>query len=219
MTEYWATILKRFDEWTPPLRPTPEDVKMFKNQLDPYGKTLLLGITSELQSLATIAVDHNPHAVEAHRTHAILGDWKDLPFKSEFDAVIGDGSLNVFQGTSELFFQQAKKVLNKQGRLVLRVYISPETKEDLKSVLKEKERMGFHAFKWRVAQAMANPYVAVKNLYQILKPICEHPTLDLYRESDQIYYFPKLSELPLWNQIQFGSSYELAERCPVITWS
>ena len=79
--------------------------------------------------------------------------------------------------------------------------------------------MGFHAFKWRVAHAIANPYVRVKDLYQVIKPVLDHPTLEPYRESDLIYYFPKLSELPAWDQIQFSSSYELAERCPVITWS
>lgn len=218
MANYWAKISERFGEWTSPLRPSPEDVEMFQNQLEPNSKTLLLGVTSELQPLASVAVDHNARAIEVHRSHAVLGDWKDLPFGPEFDAVIGDGSLNVFQGTPELFFQQAKKVLKKKGRLVLRVFISPESREDLRGVLEKKGEMGFHAFKWRVAQALANPYVHVEDLYRVMRSVSDHPTLELYRGSDQIYYFPKLSELLLWHQIQFGSTYELAERCPVITW-
>ncbi len=217
-TDYWAQIAERFGEWTSPLRPSPEDVKMFKSQLQPHSNTLLLGVTSELQSLATIAIDHDPRVIKAHRAHAVLGDWGDLPFGSEFDAVIGDGCLNVFQGTPELFFQQVKKVLKKDGCLILRLYISPELKEDLSYVLATQREMGFHAFKWRIAQAIADPYVRVKDLYRIIQPVCDHPTLELYRDSDLIYYFPKLSEMPPWNQIQFGSSYELAERSPVITW-
>jgi len=216
--DYWGKISERFDEWTSPLRPSPEDVEMFRNRLQFTSRTLLLGVTPELQSLATIAVDHNPRAIEIHQATAVLGDWANLPFGSEFDAAIGDGSLNVFQGAPELFFQQARKVLKKNGHLTLRVFISPETKEDLASVLEKKEEMGFHAFKWRVAQVLANPYVRVKDLYHVIKPVCEHPTLELYQESDLIYYFPKLSELPPWNKIQFGTSYELADRCPVITW-
>ena len=218
MTDHWTKISERFNEWTPPLRPSPEDLDIFKTQLETGSRNLLLGVTPELNCLAAVAIDNNPKAIEIHRAQAVLGDWKDLPFQSEFDAVIGDGSLNVFQGTQELFFQQAKKVLMTNGRLVLRMFISPEEKEDLNVVLKEKENMGFHAFKWRVAQALANPYVPVKDLYRVLQPICDHPTLDLYRHSDLIYYFPKLSELPPYQNIQFATSYELAERCPVITW-
>ena len=192
---------------------------MFKSQIKLNSRTLLLGVTPELQSLATLSVDNNPRAIEVHRATAILADWGDLPFDAEFDAAIGDGSLNVFQGSPELFFQQSQKVLKKNGHLTLRVFISPESKEDLKYVLEKKEEMGFHAFKWRVAQSLANPYVTVKDLYRVIKPIYDHPTLELYRESDHIYFFPKLSELPPWDKIQFGTSYELADRCPVITWN
>ena len=158
---YWAKISARFDEWTAPLRPSAEDVELFRNQLRQHSTTLLLGVTRELQSLATIAVDHNPEVVEMHRAHAVLGDWGELPFGATFDAVIGDGCLNVFQGAPELFFAQAKKVLKDNGHLTLRVFISPESKEDLEHVLATREGMGFHAFKWRVAQVMANPYVRV----------------------------------------------------------
>ena len=219
MKDYWGAISERFNEWTAPLRPSPEDVQMFQSQVQLGERTLLLGVTQELQSLATIAVDHNAKAIAMLRANAILGDWGNLPFGAEFDVAIGDGSLNVFQGTPELFFQQAKKVLKKNGRLTLRVFISPEVKEDLASVLQKKEEMGFHAFKWRVAQALATPYVRVKDLYRVIKPIYDHPTLEFYKDSDLIYYFPKLRELPPWNKIQFGTSYELADRCPVITWS
>jgi hypothetical protein len=127
--------------------------------------------------------------------------------------------LNVFQGTPELFFQQVRKVLKKNGSLTLRMFISPETKEDLATVIEKKGEMGFHAFKWRVAQALADPYVRVKDLYCIMKAVYDHPTLEVYQESDLVYYFPKLSELPPWDNIQFGNSYELADRCPIITWN
>jgi len=29
--DQWHKILQRFDEWTSPLRPSPEDVHMYKN--------------------------------------------------------------------------------------------------------------------------------------------------------------------------------------------
>lgn len=214
----WTKFAKRLEEWTSPLRPSPEDIEMFKSQLPPNGRTLLLGATPELQPLSAVSVDHDPGTIEIHGSHTVLGDWSDLPFGAEFDAVIGDGSLNAFQGSPELFFQQAKKVLKKNGRIVLRIYISPDTKEDLKHVLQTKEQTAFHAFKWRVAQAIADPYIRVQDLYRIIRPIYDHPTLEIYRESDLVYYFPRLSELPPWDSIQFGNTYELAERCPVVTW-
>ncbi|MGD0664586.1 MAG: class I SAM-dependent methyltransferase [Rhabdochlamydiaceae bacterium] len=215
----WAKMSERWaNEWASPLRPSPEDVAMFKNQLKEGDETLLLGVTQELQPLARIAIDNNPQVIKNFQTHAVLGDWKDLPlpFETKFDAIIGDGCLNIFQGSPELFFQQVKKALKPNGCLILRVFISPEYKEDLQTVLKEK--IGFHAYKWKVAQAVANPYVPVKTLYEVIQPVWDHPTLEVYQNSDHIYYFPKLSELPPWDHIQFGSSYELAERCPVITW-
>ena len=94
----WTLRAAHLDLWTSPVRPSSEDVGMFKNQLEAADKTLLLGVTQELEPLATLAVDHNPAVIEIHRAHAILADWAELPFESEFDAVIGDGCLNAFQG-------------------------------------------------------------------------------------------------------------------------
>lgn len=214
----WAQISERIGEWTSPLRPSPEDVAMFQNQLESADRTLLLGVTSALQPLASVVIDHNPQVIATYKTDAVLGDWKDLPFVSEFDAVIGDGCLTVFQEAPELFFKQVRKVLKPGGRLILRVFIAPESKEDLETIFKNREGMGFHAFKWKVAHALGNPYVPVKELYETIKPVWNHPTLSVYRDSDLVYYFPKLSELPSWEHIQFGTTYELAERCPVVTW-
>jgi SAM-dependent methyltransferase len=216
--DQWSEMSKRFDEWSSPLRPSQEDVNMFQNQLKKHDKTLLLGVTPELQPFATLAVDHNAEVIKTLGANALLADWGNLPFEAEFDTAIGDGCLTVFQGTPKLFFQQIKKVLKPNGRLISRLFISPESKEDLQNVLQKKEEMGFHAFKWRVAHALANPYVPVKELYRVICPVWNHPTLEVYQNSDLIYYFPKLSDLPPWEHIQFGSSYELAERCPVITW-
>lgn len=216
--DQWTQMLRQFEKWGSPLRPCPEDVQMYKKQLKKKDKVLLLGVTPELMPLANIAVDHNPHAVKIGGDKAMLCDWTDLPFEQEFDAAIGDGCLTVFQQPPECFFEQIKKALKPEGRLILRLFISPETKEQLPDILKSKEMTGFHAFKWRVAHALANPYISVQEIYQTILPVWDHPTLDVYRNSPLVYYFPKLSELPVWTQIEFGSSYELAERCPVVTW-
>ena len=192
----WSQMAKRRDEWGFPLKPSPEDAAMFQNQLGVHDRTLLLGATPELQHLASVVIDHNPDALAQCRG-GVLADWSDLPFAAEFDAVIGDGSLNVFQGSWGLFFQQAAKALKPLGHLVLRVFISPETKEDLQQVLAERGEIGFHAFKWKVAHAVANPYVCVKDLYRIIRPVWNHPTLEVYQNSDLVYY--KLFESTLFH--------------------
>lgn len=216
--DQWAKISSRINEWGAPLRPSQEDVLLYRQILKPQDQVLLLGVTPELMPLAHVAIDNNPRVIAAHRAQAVLGDWRDLPFESEFDAIIGDGCLTVFQGDSNQFFHQAKKAVKKGGSITMRVFISPETKEDINEVVRTKDATGFHAFKWRVAHALADPYVTVKELYRVILPIWPHPTLEVYEGSDDVYYFPKLSELPPWDQLQFSSSYELAERCPIVTW-
>lgn len=218
MTDHWSRLVEQPDLWNAPLRPSPEDVDHISKQLLPNSRTLLLGVTSELQPFATIAVDNNINAVEANPEIAVFSDWANLPFESEFDAVIGDGCLNVFQGSSESFFKQMKKVLKSPGRLILRVFISPEEREELKEVLKVKERTSFDSFQLRVTNAMANPYVSVQDRYLAIKPVWDHPNLEFYQDSSLVYYHPKLSELPSWDTIEFSSSYNLAELCPIITW-
>lgn len=215
----WKRVSSRFNEWTPPLRPSPEDVDCFLKQIKPSDKVLLLGLTSELLPLAHTAIDNNSDHIEEHKEFAVCGDWSELPFDSQFDVIIGDGCLTVFQHNPMLLFKQAKKALKPGGKLILRVFISPEKKESLEFVINDKDRTGFHAFKWRVAQALANPYVNVKQIYKTIQPVWQHPTLDVYKGVDYEYYFPKLSELPKWSDIAFSKSYELAERCPIITWN
>lgn len=219
MTDFWTDFAEKPNMWSAPLKPSPEDVMLFKNQLFSGLRILLLGVTPELQPYATLAIDNNLSAVRANSKIAIFGDWRDLPFESEFDVVIGDGCLNIFQGAPQHFFQQMKKALKTNGKLILRTFVSPEVKEDLKDVLQAKDQMSFHAFQIRVANAIANPHFSLEDRCKAIKSVWDHPHLEVYRNSDLIYYHPKLSELPAWDSIQFSSSYELAEQCPVITWS
>ena len=218
MNNHWTKFIENPHDWTSPITPSPQDVLHFKNQLKGDSRILLLGVTPALQSLANVAVDNNPVAVQ-YCSFAQLADWSDLPFDSEFDAVIGDGCLNIFQGGPELLFTQVKKVLKKSGgKLVLSVFVSPEEKEGLSYILQTKDDTNFHAFKLRVTQALANPYISVAERGRIMQKFSDHPNLNVYEGSNLIYYHPRLSELPPPNQISFSDSYELAERCPVVTW-
>jgi hypothetical protein len=218
MEDHWSKFIERPEDWTAPITPSPDDVFHFRSELQPHFRTLLLGVTPALQPFAQVAVDNNPIAVQ-RSPFAVLGDWGKLSFDSEFDAVIGDGCLNIFQGGPELLFSQAKKVLKKPGgKLVLRIFVSPEIREDLAHVLQTQNQTNFHAFKLRVTQAMANPFVSVAERGKIMRQVSNHPNLDVYEGSKLIYYHPKLSQLPPFTSIRWSHSYELAERCPIVTW-
>lgn len=218
MNTHWKYLVESPNLWKAPLRPSTEDVKHVEKEIIEGSRTLLLGVTSELQQFAEVAIDNNLDAVLANPKIAIFGDWADLPFESEFDTIIGDGCLNVFQGGPETFFNQMKKALKKSGKLVLRVFTSPENRENLNDVLNSRESMGFDAFQLRVTNAIANPYVSVQERCKIIKSVWNHPNLEIYQGSNLVYYHPKLSELPPYESISYSSSYELAERCPIITW-
>ncbi len=214
----WETISNRFDEWTPPLRPGPDDITAFAHTINKQDNVLLLGLTEELLPLSAKAIDLNEPLVKKNPEKALVGNWNALPFENTFDVILGDGCFTVFQDPLDLLFEQAMKALKKGGRFVQRVFIAPEIQENLDVVLSQRHRHTFHAFKWRVAHAMATPYVPVKAFYDVLFPLTQNKTLEVYKDDDSSYFFPKLSELPKWDRIHFNTSYDLAERCPIITW-
>jgi SAM-dependent methyltransferase len=214
----WSELAKRWTEYDAPFRPTEDIVKIFENGAK--GKTLLLGATPELQHLASLALDNNLDALKIHKPSvSILADWRAVPLLSGcFDTVIGDGSLNVLNNGYKRLFPEIRRILKPDGKLLLRVYTTPEKQDTLEAVIANKNRFrGFWAFKLAIYQALANPFVKVKDVQEAVS-IWEHPSSKIKRDLDSIFYFPKLSELPPWSNLQYATSYELAERCPVITW-
>lgn len=86
------SYITHFSTLQPPLSPNKEEVLMFEEFCREKKRVLLLGYTKELMHLATIAVDLNPpphHNVQQ-------GDWFDI--EGNFDAIIGDGVLNLVGG-------------------------------------------------------------------------------------------------------------------------
>jgi hypothetical protein len=112
----WSDMAKRWDEWGPPLRPSPEDVRLFAGEARATQRNLLLGSTPELQSLAFASVDSNESSLRVHARKGLMADWRRLPFRSAtFDSVIGDGSLNVFEGDPSLLFNEVRRVLDRKS--------------------------------------------------------------------------------------------------------
>ena len=217
----WSELAKRWDEYGAPFRPTEEVVKIFEKEIISGGRTLLLGATPELQKLAHLAIDNNMDSINIHKPpSSLLADWRHMPLPPKsFDTVIGDGSLNVIDDGYSLLFPEVMRVLKPDGKLILRVFTAPEKQDSLEEVLSKKSQfIGFWAFKLAVYQVLANPFVKIIDVQEAVASVWEHPNLKINRDPATIYYFPKLSELPTWDCIQYANSYELAERCPVITW-
>jgi SAM-dependent methyltransferase len=254
---HWADLHRRWAHVTTPLRPTPEDVASFRQVLAGHNeRLLLLGVTPELADLGaqTIGIDKNS-AMAAHlwpgntaHRQALAGDWLALPFaRDSFSAAVGDGSLSAFSypDSYRQLFSQLAGVLRLGGRLVLRLYKSPDESESLAAVfaaVRGGEIRNFHVFKWRLAMALVaaagNPNLAVVEILAHFQqafpdrqklaamtgwPMAQIDTIDVYRGSPEVYSFPTFEQIRQTMPASFtnprliaSGSYELAERCPLL---
>ena len=252
---HWDEQARQWSRIASPLRPHGDDICNLRRALsNTTGLHLLLGVTPEYSSLfdRVLAVDNSAAMIgalwpgDSPGRDAVLGDWMHLPLKEgSCAASIGDGSLNFFSCPSEygLLFNQVRRVLAPGGRLALRVFARPAEWETCAAVCADamRARIGsFHAFKWRLAMAMAaeaggsNVRVAeIRLVFMRLLPDREQlaaasgwnaediGTIDAYKDATASYSFPLLSEVrasfaQYFREIDLMyGSYELSERCPM----
>lgn len=254
--KHWQDFARQWNRIGSPLRPSAADVENFRQALgsDP-GRCLLLGVTPELAGLAPqlIAIDNSAAMIatlwQSRKIgkEAIRGDWLTLPFTNKsFDTIIGDGCLTLlsYPVQYERFFEQLSRAIRPGGRILLRLFVSPEQKESRELVCREAlggKMKGFHAFKWRLSMAIASES-ADHNLsvaetcatFDRLIPdrkllaaatgwhAEDIDTIDLYRGSEARYSYPTLSQVrktihpSLKETGLIQSTYELAERCPIL---
>jgi SAM-dependent methyltransferase len=177
----WDDIAYHWDDWGPPLRPGPEDVRIMSAALGRWHarerrevvQALLCGTTPELATTSwpvpvrLLAVDKSepmlrvvwPGDIPGARA-AVVGDWLDLPIPARSrDVVLADGGFVFFDhpdGQRELL-AALWRALRPGGLLVLRLFARAPGREPLAEVLRlaGAGRIGsFHAFKWRVAMAL-----------------------------------------------------------------
>lgn len=239
------------------MRPCGEDVENFRQAMgnDP-GRCMLLGVTPELAGLspALTAIDNSAAMIAALWTSrnisnpAILGDWLDLPFAARsYDTIIGDGCLVLLSHPVQhkRFFEQISRAISPGGKILLRVFVSPEQGESRELVCSEAlngKIKGFHAFKWRLSMAIASE-TADHNMSvaetcatfdrlipdrQLLASATgwsaeDIATIDIYRNSEACYSYPTLSQVrqtihpSLKETGLIHGHYELAERCPLLS--
>jgi len=245
--EFWSLLAS-------PLRPCGQDLEIFARELEGGGPTLLLGVTREIGGLARdgVAID-NSRAMIAELWpprpgwRAVQGDWLALPFAAgAFARIVGDGALSMvrFPADYRRLFGELARVCAGGGKILLRLFLRPETPEPVGGILRDLERgaiPNFHVLKWRLAMALAKGpagyNVAVAELlalFEELFPDRERllrqtgwppevlATIDVYRSSAVNYSFPPLSALEeilagvAGDRRLFYGDYGLAERCPIL---
>src|SRR5262249_23614697 len=111
----WQEVARTYAGYTPPLRPSSNDLRRYEQLLADFIATgsirsstvLLLGVTPDVVGMkwppATrlLAVDSSQSMIQAlwpkdnDSARVVCADWRQLPFrKASFQAVMGDGVLN-----------------------------------------------------------------------------------------------------------------------------
>ena len=239
----------------PPLTPNGEIVAAYASAIEGHEQcVLMLGVTPDLLPVAktAVAVDISRRSIEhlwpgdTATRKVIRGNWLEMPLQTrEFTAVIGDGSMaGVRVNEYPLLFANLARVLLPGARLAIRIYETPEPGESIEQVRRDTmagKIPGVHAFKWRLAMAIASenqsPTVPVALIHQNFER--QFPDrealiaatgwsaedireIDAYAGHKLIYTFATRRELlatlpPEFSHPRFLPSghYELAERCPI----
>jgi len=254
---HWNEYHRAWSQLTPPLRPNHEVVAAVRSEIaDVEGRALLLGVTPELAGVCTplVAVDRTTPIVQhiwpgdATGRWALVGDWLQPSFVDDcFALCLGDGSLSsvVFPDDVERLRTAVARTLRAGGRFVCRLFEAPyetETVEDVQEAALAGAIRNFHAFKLRLAMAVAarepEPNVRLDPLHALFCamfpdrddlvrrtgwPRGHVDTIDHYRGSAIFYSFPTRERLLSvvargFSGVRFvpSGTYELSERCPLL---
>lgn len=260
---HWEKHAHAWQHFGSPLRPCSEDVQWMERTLSElvplHQRGILMGVTPELAHMTwpsgtrLVAVDQcadmirqqwqpNPPA----GAQVLNADWERMPLAdSSIDCIVGDGVLGLFSfphGMQRLM-QEIHRLLHRDGRWLMRVFIRPdrpESPEQVHDALAAGEIGSFHAYKWRLAMALHPSLlegVRPATVWQTWQtqgpdaqalaaatgwPAAQIATIDSYREAQATYYFPTLDELQQTLATHFDlldlrlPRYELGERCPLL---
>lgn len=158
---YWERQVDFWGSNVPPVRPSEEDINVYKNflrQANQKNNILILGSTPELRDLVSeetsakiyvadfsyrmpVAMLKFTKNVDPLKETWVKGSWLDLPFPSKFfDVILGDVALH--QLTPELepvFLEKMKSFLKDDGFFITRIFFLDEKflKNDLRDITKK----------------------------------------------------------------------------------
>src|SRR5262245_43267014 len=162
--DHWRDHARNWSNLGPPLRPTPDDVRIVEEAVRrrwPAGaggpRALLLGVTPEIagcrwpDSTRLVALDRSHPIIEAlwpppaaPRGAAVLcGDWLTMPLDSaRFDIVVGDGCYNTmtFPAEARSLGREVERVLAPAGFFVIRAFLRPSSPETLDDIARDLAR-------------------------------------------------------------------------------
>jgi len=256
---HWQRYHARWSQIRPPLRPDRDVVDcIVKLAGGRDRKVLLLGVTPELaEAFDTVeAVDKSPAMIatlwpgDCAAKTVSLGDWFDISGPAgRFDAVIGDGSLNMphYPRESRILLDKLADQLVPGGVFACRVYERPPqpiSADDLAATASRPAGIGFHGFKWQLFMHLAEsvganiPVALVREHFNELFPdrqalaartgwpAADIDTIDVYRGSASVYAFPNRTEfmavLPEGiDDARFIAcgSYDMAACCPILSFT
>ena len=240
----------------PPLAPNGEVIAAYADAIKGHEqRVLMLGITPDLLPIAqtTICVDISRRSIanlwpgDTATQKIVHGNWLTMPLNArEFTAVIGDGGIaGVPLQDFPVLFAQLAGVLVPGARLAIRIYETPEPGETIEQVRRNTmagKIPGVHAFKWRLAMAMASQAkssaVRLAHIHEIFEQQFpdraalaaatgwsaeDFREIDAYAGVKPTYTFPTRREILAALPKEFSNphfavsgTYELAERCPIL---
>lgn len=176
--DHWRHHAGNWANLGPPLRPSPEDVRIVEQAIPAQGaaplRALLLGVTPEIAGCrwppgtCLLSVDRSRPMIEMlwpapgapADAWAICAEWRAMPLGSgAVDVAVGDGCYNVFDfpASADAFGAEIERVLSPGGIFIVRVFLRPDRKETLEDIARDLEgdAVGsLHALKWRIAGAI-----------------------------------------------------------------
>lgn len=229
----FSALAPLWDVVAPPLRPSAEDLQVYSRHAS--GRVLVLGATQELLDLSPtgVAVDLCEAMVARVRGRALVGDWCAMPLEdASVGSVIGDGSLSAV-GSHDARRQallEVRRILAPGGRVTLRTYTRTDGAGG-------RELRSINAMKVRLWGQVAREDGTV-HLDEVWRAWSELPvetrsafspeaiaSLECYRGSTASYWVPTEDALLAFvtssgfrvAACHRPTSYELAERCPILT--
>ena len=266
-TTYWGGVGRAYAALGPPLIPSRADIGVMESVVADWTarhpgrrpRGMMLGVTARIARMrwprgsVLVAADNSAPMMQAvwpgnirRRRAAVLADWRTLPLReSSCDVVVGDGSFSCVrypQGFRTVA-AEVRRVLRRDGILVLRCYVQPpaqERKEDVMEDLWRGAVPSFHWFKFRLLMAMQESseqgtlvdrvyrFWASQNIDEaaLVAQTGWDPagirTIALYRGRDTVHTFLTMAEL----RAALGEFFAditiltppqaLGERCPIL---
>lgn len=174
-------MARRFELWTPPLRPSRPDIDAMERAAGEMAARLgrglnavLWGVTPEIAGMdwppATrlTAIEKAADMIQwvwpgdrPGFREAIQEDWIRTPdlLEEPADLVIGDGCFNTlaFPRRWQAYAAAARRALTPQGCMVMRFYVQLPRRQAVDEVLtdlRDGRTRGFHVFKFQLAMAI-----------------------------------------------------------------